>query len=58
MLNNILLRLLGMPNTVIDGPTIQFCEVSEHVLYLRDINITIIEYRYLEVTFLYSELQR
>ena len=45
MLNNILLRLLGIPNTVIYGPTIQ-CEVSEHVLYLRDINITIIEYRY------------
>ena len=57
MLNNILLRLLGIPNTVIDGPTIQ-CEVSEHVLYLRDINITIIEYRYLEVTLLYSELER
>ena len=57
MLNNILLRLLGITNTVIDGPTIQ-CEVNEHVLYLRDINITIIEYRYLEVTFLYSELQR
>ena len=38
MLNNILLRLLGITNTVIDGPTIQ-CEVSEHVLYLRDINV-------------------
>ena len=30
MLNNILLRLLGISNTVIDGPTIQ-CEVSEHI---------------------------
>ena len=57
MLNNIILRLLGIPNTVIDGPTIQ-CEDSEHVLYLRDIHITIIEYRYLEVTCLYSEVER
>ena len=31
MLNNIVLRLLGISNTVIDGPTIQ-CEVSEHIL--------------------------
>ena len=32
MLNNILQRLLGISNTVIDdGPTIQY-EVSEHVL--------------------------
>ena len=27
MLNNMLLRLLGIPNTVIDGPAIQ-CEVA------------------------------
>ena len=31
MLNNILLRLLGISNNVIDGPTIH-CEGSEHVL--------------------------
>ena len=31
VLNNNLLRLLGILNTVIDGPTIQ-CEVSQHVL--------------------------
>ena len=52
MLNNILLRLLGISNTVIDGPTIQ-CEVSEHV-YVIYYN----KYRIFIVTFLYSELQR
>ena len=54
MLNNILLHLLGILNTVIDGQTTQ-CEVSQHVLYLRPTGyiITIIE-----VIFLYSELQR
>ncbi len=54
MLNNILLHLLGILNTVIDGQTTQ-CEVSQHVLYLgpKGYIITIIE-----VTFLYSGLQR
>ncbi len=54
MLNNIFLHLLGILNTVTDGQTIQ-CEVSQHVLYLGPTGyiITIIE-----VTFLYSELQR
>ena len=32
MLNNILLRLIDISNTVIDGPTTIQCEVSEHVL--------------------------
>ena len=36
VLSNIPLRSLGILNTVIDGQTIQ-CEVSQHVLYLRDI---------------------
>ena len=56
MLNNILLHLLGILSTVnvIDGQTTQ-CEVGQHVLYLGPTGyiITIIE-----VTFLYSELQR
>ena len=54
MLNNVLLHLLGILNNVIDGQTTQ-CEVSQHVLYLGPTGyiITIIE-----VTFLYSELQR
>ena len=33
MLNNILLHLLGILNTVIDGRTTQ-CEVSQHVLFV------------------------
>ena len=65
-----LLRLLGILNTVIDGPTVQ-CEVSNmyynHVIYynyyrrltwksLQGEKVRITED--LEVSFLYSELQR
>ena len=54
MLNNILLHLLGILNTVIDEQITQ-CEVSQHVLGLHlgptGCIITIIE-----VTVLYSEL--